>query len=141
MKSEDEPITPDEFVIRLIWHEFLRLGETVAVQAVAFKPRDNESDGISVFRLACLSDPTDALQAISTDKRGKYALALLKVEDLKKLSLSVVPAKIDSVPGHAVIPELNCHAVKQNRAFWKSTQLDLAALASQNFTLPREHEC
>jgi hypothetical protein len=138
MKSEDEPVTPDELVVRLIWHQFLRPNEPVPVQPVAFKPRDDETEGISVFRLACLSDPRDALAAMLPEKRDRYAIAVLPVAELLALGLSVKPAKIESVPGHAVIPELNITAVKAGRLWWKELQLKLVELAAKNQTPPAE---
>lgn len=138
MKSENEPVTPDEFVVRLIWHQFLRPGEPVPVQPVAFKPRDDETEGISVFRLACLSDPKDTLAAMLPEKRDRYAIAVLPVAELLALGLSVKPARIESVPGHAVIPELNITAVKAGRLWWKELQLKLVALAAKNLAPPAE---
>ncbi len=138
MKDEDEPVTPDESVVRLVWGAFLRPGEPVPVQPVAFKPRDDETDGISVFRAACLNDPKDALAAMTPDKRARYAIAVIPVAELLALGLSVKPAKIDAVPGHAVIPELNITAVKSDRAWWKVLQLQLVELAAKNLIPPAE---
>lgn len=136
MKGEGEPVTPDEFVIRLVWGAFLRPGEPVPVQPVAFKPRDDETDGISVFRLACLNDPKDALIAMAPEKRDRYAIAMIPVSELLALGLSVMPAKIDTVPGHAVLPELNITAVNANRSWWKVLQLQLVALAAKTLIPP-----
>lgn len=138
MKREDEPVTPDESVIRLVWGAFLRPGERVPVLPVAFKPRDDETDGISVFRSACLSDPKDALAAMAPEKRNGYAIALIPVAELLAFGLSVAPAKIDAVPGHAVIPELNITAVKADRNRWKVLQLQLSAIAAKNLISPAE---
>ena len=136
MKREDEPVTMDESVVRLVWGQFLRPSEPVPVQPVAFKPRDDETDGISVFRLACLNDPKDALVAMLPEKRDGYAIAVIPVAELLALGLSVKPAKIESVPGHAVIPELNITAVKADRTRWKALQLQLVALATKNLIPP-----
>lgn len=138
MIAEDEPITPDEWVVRLIWGQFLRLGEPVPVQPVAFRPRANEVEGISVFRAACLSEPQDCLIVIAPEKRDKYALSLLPVSELLRLGLTARPAKIDVIPGHAVIPQLNITAVEKDQSYWKSIQIELAILAGKNLIPPRE---
>lgn len=138
MKGEDEPVTPDESVIRLIWGAFLRPGEPVPVQPVAFKPRDDETDGISVFRLACLSDPKDALGVMAPEKRDRYAITVIPIAELLAPGLTVKPAKVDTVPGHAVLPELNITAVKSNRLWWKELQLKLVELAAKHLIPPAE---
>jgi hypothetical protein len=138
MKPEDEPVTPDELVVRLVWRDFLRPGEPLPVLPVAFKPREDEADGISVFRLACLTGARDALAAIHAEKRGSYAIAVLPVAELTALGLTVRPARIEAVSGHAVLPELNVTAAKADRHAWKAIQIKLAELASKNLTPPAE---
>src|SRR5581483_11516419 len=107
MKEESDPVTPDEFVVRLIWTFNFKAGAPQPIVREAFEPKGHETDGISVFRLACLSGPEQALEAMAPDKRDRYALALLPVSEVLALGLTVRPAKIDAVPGHAVLPELN----------------------------------
>lgn len=136
MKSEDEPVTEDESVIRLIWGEFLRPGERAPMLSVSFRPRDDETDGISVYRLACLKDPTEARLAMAPEKRNRYAIAVIPVTELTALGLSVVPSKCEPVPGHSVIPELNIAAVKANRRHWKDVELKLVDLAMRNLIPP-----
>lgn len=136
MKSEDEPVTENESVIRLIWGEFLRPGERAPILSVSFRPRDDETDGISVYRLACLNDPTEARLAMAPEKRNRYAIAVIPVAELIALGLSVVPSKSEQVPGHAVIPEMNIVAVKANRKYWKEIELKLVAIAMRNLIPP-----
>ena len=140
MKNEDEPVSADENIVRLIWREFLRPGEMVPILPVAFKPRANEMEGVSVFRLACLNKPMDALTAMLPEKRGGYAIAVFPVSELYALGLSVMPAKIDSVPGHARIPELNFAAVSADTSAWKVIQLALAQIAARNLILPGDSQ-
>ena len=132
MKREDEPITPDEFVIRAIWTGFYNPQNPLPILATAFRPRPDETDGISVFRAACVAKPEDVLVVFAEDKRDKYALALLPVAELLKLGLTVEPAKIEATPGHAVLPELNCTAVSSDKAKWREIQNKLAELANAN---------
>src|ERR1035438_307637 len=103
MKNEDDPVLPDESVLRLIWCDYFKPGLKLPIQSGAFEPHKNDTDGISVFRLACLSDPRDALVVIAEDKREKYTIVLLPVAELFALGLTVQPAKIAQVPGHAVV--------------------------------------
>jgi hypothetical protein len=131
MKAEHEPVTDDEFVLRLIWCAYYNAGLPLAVQPAAFQPRDSEVEGISVFREACLPSPEDALRVIAPDKRSRYHVARLSVSDLAKLGLSVRPDLIDTAPGHAVIPELNAAAHAADRLASKALQKRLADLASQ----------
>ena len=138
MKSEDEPVTENESVIRLIWGEFLRPGERAPMLSVSFRPRDDETDGISVYRLACLKDPTEARLAMAPEKRDRYAIAVIPMAELTALGLSVLPSKNDLVRGHAVIPEMNIAALKANRRYWKDIELKLVDIAMRNLLPPIE---
>jgi hypothetical protein len=82
LKNEDEPIQPDECVVRLIWQDYFQPELALPIQPGAFEPRKNETDGISVFRLACLKDARDALAVIAEEKREKYAIAVLSVAEI-----------------------------------------------------------
>lgn len=104
MKEESEPVSEDEVVVRLVWHVFTSGGQ---VTPGAFKPKAAEATGISVFRAACLTDPLDVLAAFAPDKRDLYGVVLLPVTDLALLNVSVVPAPVAGVSGHALLPEVN----------------------------------
>ena len=132
MRSEDEPVLQDESVGRLIWIDYFKPQLDLIVQPGAFEPRKNETDGISVFRLACLSDPRDILAIIAVEKQPKYAIAVLPVVDLSTLGLTVQPAKIETVPGHAVLPELNIVNYQADKPRCKTVQKQLAEIASRN---------
>ncbi len=131
MKAEHEPLTGDEFVLRLVWGDYYKAGLPLPIQPAAFQPRDSEVGGISVFREACLRAPEDTLRVIAPEKRSRYLLARLSVADLAKLGLSVRPDPIEAVPGHAVIPELNAVAHQADRLSSKLLQKRLADLASR----------
>jgi hypothetical protein len=132
MKNEDEPVTPDEWVIRLIWSDYYDATLVLPIQPGAFSPRKNETDGISVFRAACVPNPEDVLTVLAEDKRDKYAITLLSVAELTALGLNVKPAKIDLLPGHSVLPELNIVNWKADKAHWRDIQKLLAALANDH---------
>lgn len=136
MKDENEPVADDELVIRAIWTGFFDAKVNMPVLPIAFLPRSDETDGISVFRAACVSNPEDVLVVFAEEKRDRYAIALLPVSELKKLELTVKPSKIDKVAGHAVIPELNIVDVKADKDKWRDVQKALAALANKNIVRP-----
>jgi len=130
MKDENEPVAPDEILVRLVWTFNYKAGAAQPVKPEAFEPKNHETDGVSVFRLACLSSPEQALEAMAPDKRDRYAIVLLSVADVTALGLTVMPAKIDTVPGHAVLPELNITAHKTDKAKWRDIEKQLALLAN-----------
>lgn len=132
MKEEFEPIALDELVLRLIWGDYFKPDLQLPVQPGAFEPRKSEAGGISVFRMACLQTPKDALKVIAQEKQAKYAIAMLAITDLQVLGLTVRLDPIDAVPGHAVVPELNSKDYKTEKARWRTIQKQLAELASRN---------
>ena len=129
MKDEGEPVTHDEAVLRLIWGQFFRDGATPKVSPRAFLPKQGEADGISVYREACLADPLDVLGAIAEEKRERYGVARLAVSELVAMGLAVLPAPVDSISGHAVVPELNIVAVDVDKEQCDRWQQALAAIA------------
>jgi hypothetical protein len=136
MKPETDPITGEEWLIRLAWGEWCG-GNAPCISPRVFQPREGrhpDTDGISLFRQSCVSDPTDALRVIPEGKRSGYWLVRIPVTVLAELKLTVRPSQIDEVPGHVVIPELNIAAYndKSNKAFFTATQLRLAEVASEH---------
>lgn len=138
MKSEADPVTHDESVLRMVWHEHFKPDCDPKVRPSAIEPkgkkaRSPEVKGISVWREACLDAPTDPLQTIKEDKRGRYYIARLGVSDLVVLGLSVVPdprSESPAIPGHALIPELNCNDYQADKVRWEPVLQRLAELAS-----------
>jgi hypothetical protein len=132
MKPESEPVADDEFVLRFVWHAFFRPGAELCVLPRAFHPRDDETTGISVYRVACLDRPADVLSVIAPEKRNSYYLAALAVADLRSLAITVVPDPIPEVRGHALLSEVNSTAVAADKGKWKPILEALARLASRN---------
>jgi hypothetical protein len=132
MKDENELVTPDEYVIRMVWMDHYKEGLALPIQPGAFAPKKNETDGISVFRADCVNSPEDVLHVIAQEKREKYAIAMLKVAELQGIGLTVKPAKIDTIRGHSVLPELNVVSVQENPDLWRDVRKKLAALAGQS---------
>lgn len=132
MKSEHDPITDDELVLRLVWRDHYRAGDPLTIKPMAFKPRRDEVTGISVFRMECLSTPSQALQALpDPEKRAQYIIVALPIALLITLGLSVTTDRIESVPGHALLRELNFIAYSQNKAIWLPKTEQLAKLATE----------
>jgi hypothetical protein len=133
---ETAPVTPDEWLVRLVWGTFYKATDRVAVRPSAFTPKPSESDGISVFRLACLPSAEAALEVIAPAKRGKYAVALVPAAAVFALGMTVAPAPISTVPGHAVIPELNCVSDVADADRLQDVKFQLATLATANVVRP-----
>lgn len=136
MKPETDPITDDEWLLRLVWED--RFTKKVPIISPRlFEPRIGnhpDIDGLSFFREACVANPADTLVVVNADKRARYGIVRIPVASLAKLSLSVQMSRIEMVPGHVVIPELNSTAFsdKANKPFFTTTQLRLAEIASEN---------
>ncbi len=130
MKSEAEPIEHDEFVLRLIWKDFFKSGGRRTIGSRAFLPRPSETDGISVFREACVFRPEDILVVIAEEKREKYGIVRLAISELLAMGLSVVSEKLDSVAGHAIVPELNIDTLDSDPSKMAEWQDALAKLAN-----------
>jgi len=132
MNAEDEPIAKDEFVLRLIWRDFFIDGVPPKISERAFRPRPDETNGISVFRESCLSDPSEVLNVIAETKREKYGIVRLPVSELLAMGLSVESSKIESLSGHAVVPELNIVALHIDAKQSQKLQNALAEIAKNN---------
>lgn len=131
MKAETDPITSDEWLIRLVWETKLKKqGSRVAAEA--FEPLPNDTDGLSLFRRDCLRDPSDALSVVADEKRPRYGIVQIPVSLLTSLGLSVLPKPIPTVAGHVVVPELNVTAHMASKASFTPIKLKLADVASEN---------
>ena len=127
--DESAPIAADEWLIRLVfWDCFIR--------PRAFQPRDGrnpDTDGLSLFREACLPTPEAALAAVAEDKRDYYGIVAIPVACLAAcpFPLSVIPAPNPDVRGHAIIPELNIAAFKRDKASLARAMTFLAEIAER----------
>jgi len=99
----NEAISDDELIYRRIpiaqpWYDKRGLS------ASAFKPREDDVDGISVYRAKFFNSVADAGQGPS--KHG-YHVAVLSVGDLRADGIEVVADDPDgSNPGHALLTNL-----------------------------------
>lgn len=130
MKAETDPITDDEWLVRLVWGDRLT-NRVPVISPNAFEPRATETEGISLYRLDCLNDPTDALMPIQESKQPRYAIVKIPVSLLISLGLSTQPQP-GQVPGHVVVPELNITDYNADKARFTPIKLRLAEAASEN---------
>ncbi len=135
--DESAPLQPDETVLRRIHRSHCQAGLATQVQRVAFEPRRDENDGISVYRERFVSPAQVA--AAGRKPPAEYLVARLNVSDFLDMNLTVVPAPQADLPGHCVITELSWVAFQKDRAFSKRLQAALAALAGKAIVYqPRE---
>lgn len=144
MKSENEPITDDEWLIRRVNKMYWRAESFPFIIPEAFRPRDKgdapDLTGISVYRLSCLSCLEDSLAKVPAVKLGAAGLVRFQVAELKAIGWSVVPdADKDNpvIPGHCVIPELSVQSYEANKQLRKFGMATLAQLASRPLCLVR----
>jgi hypothetical protein len=129
-KTQYDPITPDEYVLRRILNKFDRYDPSLAipVQRYAFAPNEKDRDGLSVFRELFVTP--EGVARTGPNSAGYY-VARLAVSELLKLGLTVVPDPLeDAPPGHAMVPELSFAAVRNAKTTSKEIQFQLAMLAS-----------
>ena len=136
MKLESEPITDDEWLLRLVWETNIKQ-EGTRVAAAAFEPLPLDTDGLSLFRRACLPNPLDVLLAVAEDKRSHYAVVQVPVSILASLHFTLHSKQNSDVPGHVVIPELNIDAYKANKASFTRAKVKLADVASEDGNIVR----
>ena len=136
MKAETDPVTPGEWLLRLVWEDRFT-AKVPIISPRTFEPRTGkhpDADGLSLFREACVANPAEVLAVIAEDKRARYGIVRVPVAALGGLGLTVSASPIDTVAGHVVIPEVNSTTFqdKANTPFFVRTQLALATIASEN---------
>jgi hypothetical protein len=128
--DEKDPVDDNEFVYRRIHPIFFDPALPIPVQGQAFRPNQNDTTGLSVFR-ATFAQPADTVANIDPAKAKDYYVARLAVRELRKLGLTVRPEPVPGGPlGHAVIPELSWPAYQAQKLHWKPILVELAKLAS-----------
>ena len=102
VSSGHEPIDDDELLYRKI-PVSMKWYDEYGVEPVAFRPRKDETTGISLDREKYRS-PQEAAQGRSPDG---YWVAVLRVGDLRNEEIEVVPNPIEGNPGHVLLPGIN----------------------------------
>ncbi len=141
MKAETDPIDDDEWLLRRVRYERFRTDDVPVVSPNAFEPRikgrDPDTNGISLYRAACLNDPSDTLATIPPERRHEYGIVRLSVAYVRSLGLSVVVDSDDKIKGHVVIPELNAADYEANKARFTKKKVMLATEASKDENVVR----
>jgi hypothetical protein len=142
MKPEGEPITDDEWLLRRVRIEKFRTDKVPILSPNAFEPRikgrDPDTDGISLYRAACLSDPSEVLATVAPERRHEYGIVQVQVSFLKSLGLSVQSTPDDQIKGHVTIPELNAISYETAKARFTPIKEKLAAEASKDENVVRQ---
>lgn len=136
MKSEDEPITADEWLLRRVWKSSFPTPTCPNFSNETFKPRykgnDIDSDGISLYREACLTAAGDILSEVSEQKRADNGIVRVSVAFIQSLGLTVLSKPEPPIKGHVVIPELNADAYEKDKKRLMPLILKLATEASRD---------
>ena len=99
-----EPLDDDEVVYRRIPvnPSFYDPERDSKPSPQAFKPREDDTTGISVFRAKYVTP-----EEVTSNPRGRpYYVAALRVGDLRAEGIEVLPRPNEDGPGHAEIPAL-----------------------------------
>ena len=136
MADQQDPISPDEYVLRRISKDKNRYDPSLPqpIQRLSFEasPLDKNGvspdiNGISVFREIFVS--AEAVAKAGGGARG-YCVVRLRASDVTALGLTIIPdPRDDQLPGHALIPELGFLQMKQDKLKCKELQRHLVKLA------------
>ena len=114
MSDGTEPITDDEILYRRIptRPDYYNPDTSDRPSPLAFRPRDDDTTGLSVFRAKYVT-PT----GLAENDRGKrYFIGFLRASVMRSFGMDVVP---DPIPptnlGHAEIPDLTSETKRTKR--------------------------
>ena len=142
MKSEADPITEDEWLLRRVYKDRFRSEKVPVISPSAFEPRiksrEPDDDGISLYREACLFSPEDVLTNVADHKRDSFGIVRLPVRAFYDLGLTIESKPDDRIPGHVVIPGLSASAFAASKQSLTPILLGLARLASEEENIVRD---
>ena len=142
MKNEADPIADDEWLLRRVHKSRFKTNKTPIISPSAFEPRiegrDPDTDGISLYRLACVASPDDILATIADNKRADQGIIRIPVAAFRQLGLGIDSKPDPQIPGHVVIPQLNSATFAAAKATFTPILLDLALLASRDENIVRQ---
>jgi hypothetical protein len=127
--NHDGAVEPTEFLLRRIPKnvEYCNSKLNPAITPLAFRPNNNDTDGISLFREREVS----RADLSKSGRKPPYIVAGLKARDIFDLGLNIVPTDdVEGVPGHVVVPELSIEAYRNNKTRVVEINFKLAMLAS-----------
>jgi len=126
-------VRDDESVLRRFLATFYH-GSNVPLDPGAFSPTPADETGLSVFREAFVR-PDEVAAAGKSAKA--YAVTRLGVGELKRRECSVVAdPRDDTLPGHALIPELGEAARRRNRERFADRRREVCQLAAASVCWP-----
>ncbi len=115
MKHEDSEVTDDEFLVRLVIdHKFRQIGTEYRLKEGVFNPTNNDTDGLSFYRLSCLNSPFQSLDSKKPESHDLFGLVKVTVETIRSLGWDVVKSKEARCPGHVVVPQINSEDYGKN---------------------------
>ena len=149
MKQESDPLSSDELLLRLVLNhpDYVKLDVVVPITFVAFRPRNDEQDGISLYRqevleshYGCTADAVPAKFAVEGPNQRGYYVARLRVgmieqidraefNNLPSLTVTMTPGRL---PGHVIIREFTRAWYEANKADGKALAARLAEIASRD---------
>ena len=134
MGHEETPIDPQEYILRRIPKSYYKRSLPTPVATAAFRPNDNDDDGLSFYR-ECMTSPT-TLANSARKPASEYVIARIKVADVLGLGLSLkLSESTGDLPGHVVIPEVNWGGYNtdaREKEQMKEMGKNLAELASKD---------
>jgi hypothetical protein len=141
MKSESDPITDEEWLLRRVRREQFRTEKHPLISPNAFEPRikgrDPDTDGISLYRQACLAEVSLILVTLAPERHSEYGIVRVPVTLLRTLNLTVTSIPDERIPGHVVIPELNASDYAADKSAFLSIKETLATVASEDANILR----
>lgn len=139
MKTEADPITDDEWLLRRVHKTRFRTTKAPIISPSAFEPRvkgnDPDWDGISLYRAACLDVPNEILATVAPEKLLEVGIVRLRVKELHDMGLTVESRQDPRIKGHVVIPELNATEYAADKSRFTPLMLGLATLASDDASI------
>lgn len=104
-----EPISDDEILYRRIPESENLYDPAIGAPPSfrAFRPRPYDTTGLSLYR----AKYTTPEQVAENDRGKRFYIAELRAGDLRRHGITVTPAPLPELPGHAEIPTLT----NQNR--------------------------
>jgi len=118
MAAAPDPLPDEEFVYRRIpWNHYNNPASSPYPRIDAFRPREDETEGISVDRAN--------LTTIDRARRGRspkpYHVARISVGELRsRFGLTVIPNPIPGNSAHALIPGMSRDVYEQNRPAFRA---------------------
>lgn len=131
MNDEENPVLPEEFILRRIPLVFYNGLLVPPITTQAFRPRDDELDGLSFYRERFIS-AFELAQAMRVP--GKCYVARLLASEFMKypLTLKPDPQPHPAPKGHIIIPELAFPIYIKNKTLHKDWHDEFAKLFSKD---------